>query len=412
MAITKRKTYEQVAYQILAERAYRSVNEVTNDLEKIADQVKDSLSLLKTFQKNIQKAAGSGMLVIDVDRPSAKTSPIGKINNKPQLIKNLEKNFLVIQYLYEAKASLETLEAKLRASNKALGADLSKGLEGVSVLRKKVFKGLTDAFTFLKDEAAKSMPEQFSSFIGKMRLLISRSITYTDATTYSYMFVNGDNLCYSAYIQLRDIIDDKGARLPELYVVVSLEVSSKDANKSKYFLDVMYEFEPPNAGLLTSSIDPTKMASVAQDLAALLNVTHFANSIQRIPVNLLLSPELLTRDTFSSSEYIQTVSMNEASKQIDFWLKPDVTDKSLVDSILKELYLDFKGLVSATRAKLRPAITEKKDKKGVTCYVISFFYIRGSDAPAAGPEDIEFLKERFNLSDKSMTQILQTINRD
>ena len=412
MAITKRKTYEQVAAQILADKAYRSVTEVTRDLDKINDQVTDSLNLLKTFQKNIEKAAGVGMLTIDVDRPSPKDSPIGKKTVKPQLVKNLEKNFLVIQYLYEAKASLETLEAKLRASNKALGVDLSEGLTGVAAVRKKVFKGLDDAFTFLRDEAARTMPDQFAAFIDKMRLLVSRSITYEDSVTYSYMFVNGENLCYSSYIQLKDITDDKGSRLPELYIVVSMEVSAKDSNKTKHYLDVMYEFEPPSASLLTSSIDPGKMASVAQDLADLLNVTHFANSIQRIPINLLIAPEMVTRDLFSYSKYVQTVDVSSETQQINFWLKPDVTDKVLIDDILKQLYLDLKGLATATRGKLRPSVTEKKNKSGAKCQVVSFFCIRGSDAPAAGPEDIEFLKERFSLSDKAMTEILRTINKD
>lgn len=412
MAIKKLRTHEEVAARILAEKVYRNFKAVEVDLEKISESVTDSLNLLKTFQKNVETSAKSS-LVIDVDRPTPKNSPLGKKDKNVQVVKDLEKNFTVIQSLYDAKAALETLEAKLKASGTTMGADASTALTGVAAVRKQVFKGLDQAFAFLNGLASKTMPDEFGAFVDKMRLLVSRTIAFTNESTYSYMFVSKEsNLCYCSYIQLKDVIDDKGARLPELYVVVSMEVSSKSLGTNGYFLDVLYEFEPPSESLLTSKINPLKMASVANEMADLLNVSHFANSIQRIPVGLLVKPGSLEPDLFSYSEHIKAIEVDSGTNQINFWLKPTVQDKALVDKILKQLYLDFKGMIAATRASLRPAITDKKDKSGSKCQVISFFFTRGSNAPAAGVEDVEFLKERFNLNDATVTKILQTINKD
>jgi hypothetical protein len=410
MAIMKLRTYEEVATRILAEKAYRSVREVENDLEKINDTVTDSLALLKAYQKNIERSGSA--IIVNVGEPAPKNSPRAPGGAKPELVKNLEKNFIVIQSLNDARTSLETLEAKLRTSSKTLGGDANQALKSLEVVRKKVFKGLQDALTFVSSEAIKTMPEEFSGFTDKLKILVSRSMTYESVNTFAYMFVNnGTTLCYSTYMQLKDLIDDKGNRLPELFVVASLDLGKSRA-ENKYYLDILFEFEPPSNKLLTSAINPNKMADVANSLADLLNVSHFANTIQRIPIRLLISPESLTRDLFSYSEYIDTIEVpDDGSNQINFWLKPDVTDKPLIDDIAKQLYLDFKGLASSTNAHLRTAFPMKK-KGGVTRQVITFFVIRQSGSPAANPEDLDFLKERFNLNDGTVARILQTINKE
>lgn len=413
MAILKLRTFSEVAATLIAERAYNSIKDVEKDLSKINESVTDSLNLLKQFQKNLETAMGP--IIVDVNSPAPKKSPSGPTNLKPQLVKSIKKNFVVLESLYEARASLETLEAKLRASSRALGSEnngSAKALVGLQEVRKKVIKGIQDALTFLSAEATKTMPENFAEFIKKMGILAKRSLTYESANTFSYLFISKEEtLVYTAYLQLKDLIDDKGARIPELFIVISLDMGATK-NSNKYYLDVLFEFETPSDKLLTSEINPMKMSGVANNLAELLNVSHFANSIQRIPIGLLLNPAKLTRSMFSYSEYIDTLEVtDDGTNQINFWLKPDVVDKPLIDDIAKQLYLDFRGLISSTRAKVRTAFPQKK-KGGVTRQVITFFVTRESGSPAAQPEDVEFLKDRFNLSDSTVVRILQTINKE
>jgi hypothetical protein len=407
MSVKKLKTHSEIAAQEFAERSYTTLKQVQTDLTKISESVSDSLSLLKVFQKKI---ATANNFVIDLSTPDVKNSPTGKSNLKPSLVKNLEKNFAIVRSLWESKDALGALEAKLRMS-KALGADSNTALAGIASVRKQITQGLADAGNFLSNQAAKTMPEEFALVIKNIQKLVSRAIAYGDTTTFSYLFPDGDNLCYCSYIELKDVIDEKGSRIPQLFIVVSFVLGSGLMGKKTYFMDVLHEFEPPSNALLTSEINPAKLATVANELSDLLQISHFANNIKRIQIDLLISPESIKRELFSFSEHIAAVESNSEEQQLNFFLKPTVRDKALVDKIQQQLYLDVKGLVVKTRARMRAAITEK-EYKGVKSTCISFFILRGTDAPAASAEDLDFLKERFNLSDKAVNQILININKD
>jgi hypothetical protein len=407
MSVKKLKTHSEIAAQEFAERSYTTLKQVQNDLTRISESVADNLSLLKDYQKKI---AVANNFVIDLSTPNVNNSPVGKSNLKPSLVKNLEKNFAIIRSLWESKDALGALEAKLRMS-KALGSDSATALAGIESVRKHIMQGLTDAGNFLSNQAAKSMPEEFALVVKNIQRLISRAIAYGDSTAFSYLFPDGDVLCYCTYIELKDVIDENGSRVPQMYVVLYCTIGSGMMGKKTYYMDVMHEFEPPSNSLLTSEINPAKMATVADALADLLQVSHFANNIKRIQINLLIAPESIKRELFSFSEYIAAVESNSDEQQLNFFLKPTVKDKALVDKIQAQLYLDVKGLVVKTRARMRAAITEK-EHNGAKCTCISFFILRGKDAPAASSEDLEFLKERFNLSDKAVNQILVNINKD
>lgn len=408
MAVKKFKTHSELAARELAERNYTSLKQIQDDLGKIADQVNDNLSLLKNYQKRIETASDS--YVIDLSTPNVHKSPVGKSSMKPTLVQELERNFLIVKNLWELKQTLGTVEARAR-STKSLGADMSKAISDAASVRKQIDRALAQAGEFLANQATKTAPAEFTKVVQSVQRLVSRSLAYADTTTYTYLFPNGPELCYTSYIELKDVMDDKGVRVPEMYVVISLSIGVGALGKKTYYMDVLHEFEPPSPSVLTSVIDPAKMATVATELADLLQVSHFANSIKRIPIRLLIAPDSLDRELFSFSEYVQAVESDPDTQQLNFYLKPTTTDKALIDKIQQQLYLDTKALLAATRARMRVAITEK-EYKGAKCTCISFFILRGKDAPAASVEDLEFLKERFNLSDKAINNILVNINKD
>ena len=408
MAVKKFRTHSEIAAQELAERNYTSLKQIQEDLAKIAEEIQDNLSLLKNYQKRVETASDS--YVIDVNTPNVYKSPVGKTSMRPQLVKELERNFKIIQNLWELKQSLATVDARAR-STKSLGGDMARAISDAASVRKQVDRALEQAGQFLASQADKTAPQEFVLVIRGIQKLVSRSLAYDDTTTYTYLFPHGEDLCYTSYIELKDVMDDKGVRVPQLFVVVSLTIGGGTLGKKTYYMDVMHEFEPPSPAVLTSVIDPSKMGTVATELSDLLQVSHFSNSIKRIPIKLLISPDKVDRELFSFSEYVEAVESDPDTQQLNFYLKPTTTDKALVDKIQQQLYLDAKALLSATRARMRVAITEKT-YKGAKCTCISFFILRGKDAPAASVEDLEFLKERFSLSDKAIMNILVNINKD
>ena len=407
MAVKKLKTHTEIAAAELAERTYTTLKQVQTDLEKIATSVADNLNLLKAFQKNIETAAND--YVIDVSTPNVHTSPVGRSNFKPELVKSLNKKFAIIQSLWVAKAALATMEAQIRSA-KTLGSDQSTALSDLVSIRKSITRGLEEAGQFLQRQTEKNAPEEFVTSVRNIQKLVARCIAYGDTTTFSYMFPQEANLCFCSYIELKDIIDDKGVRVPALYIVVSLVLSPGTMGKKQYFMDVLHEFEPPSEAILTSEINPAKIATVANELADLLQVSNFSNSIKRIPISLLLNPEKLKPEMFSSGEFIATIGSTENG--LFFVLKPTVQDKAVVDKIQAQLFLDVRNLIANTRARMSPSITFDTNEDGAKCTKITYNFIRGKDAPSASKEDLEFLKERFNLSDKAVNAILVNINKD
>ena len=407
MAVKKLKTHTEIAAAELAERTYTTLKQVQTDLEKIAISVADNLNLLKAFQKNIETAAND--YVIDVSTPNVHTSPVGRSNFKPELVKSLGKKFAIIKSLWVAKAALATMEAQIRSA-KTLGSDQSTALSDLVSVRKSITRGLEEAGQFLQRQTEKNAPEEFVTSVKNIQKLVSRCLAYGDTTTFSYMFPQDANLCFCSYIELKDIIDDKGVRVPALYIVVSLVLSPGMMGKKQYFMDVLHEFEPPSESILTSEINPAKIATVANELADLLQVSNFSNSIKRIPISLLLNPEKLKPEMFSSGEFIATIGSTENG--LFFVLKPTVQDKAVVDKIQSQLFLDVRNLIANTRARMSPSITFDTNEDGAKCTKITYNFIRGKDAPSASKEDLEFLKERFNLSDKAVNAILVNINKD
>lgn len=410
MAIQALKTYQELESRVLAEKSYRSIKEVERDLDKIADMVTDSLSLLSLLRKNMVRA-GSFNFVIkdeDADKPPA-NSPNAKKDGKVRHLKELNQNFAVVQQLFDAKGALETLEAKLRTANRDMGSDVNKGLADIEKIRKTIFKGLDTAFAFLNKEAAETIPPAFAAFVDRVALLVSNMITYKDAGLYTYMFAKDNDVYYCSYLQLKEVIDENGDKLPELFIVTSALIND---TTSEYYIDLLFEFEPPSPKLMTSKVNPAKIATVGNELADLLSFSHFANSIKRVPIDLWLDTKHIKRDIFTSSELINSVEFNEDHCQLSFWLKPTVTDKTVLDKLTTQLYLDVKGLMTATKARLRiiPA-KQHEDPAGRSCYVIGFMLIKVSDGPAASIDDVAFLKERFGLSDTAVTTILKAINK-
>lgn len=409
MAIKKILTISELKANVVADKQYRSLKEAQRDLKIIENMIDDSADLLNTFQTTLT-TAGTTEFTLTNDTTSVQTSPKPK-QGKIKSVTTLQKKFRVIHQLYDAKASLESLEAKLRMASRDMGMDSAKAIEDLVRVRKKMYATLDEAFKFIQGEALRTLPPLFGAFIRRLERLVSRAIAYDSAVNYTYVFVadNGD-LCYSNYLHLNNAIDDDGDTIPDLIIIASLRIAQK-GGATTHFLDVAEQFEPPSDKFFTSVINPDKMQTVAMKMADLLQVTHFANSIKRIPIKLLLSPGNITPDLFSYSDKITKVEVDDSNNQLLFWLKPQVKDKAEVNSIVTQLYLDTKGLVTSTRARARVAMTEKTNSKGNKCWVISFFLIRGDNAPSASVDDLEFLKDRFSLPDNAIREILKTINK-
>lgn len=426
--------------RVLAERSYRNALEVIKDVTSIAEAVKDALAMLDKFQHTITASKLSTIRSVAVPKPGrpitaattkfvidsddvVKNSPKAKALTQADIKKlgsELNKNFIVVQCLFDAKRSLETLEAKVKASYNDMGPSAAQAVKAIADLRKALFAGLNKAFSFLNKEAVRSQPSEFVTLNKKLLTIASRALAYKEAKAYAYMFVadaaTGD-LAYANYLELNDVIDDKGNKVPKMYIITSCSISAdigKDGSPlfKGFYLDMQYEFEAPSSDLFVQAIEPTKINTVVTALADLLTVAHFANTLKRVPINLLVNPSAVKPGLMDGKNYIDRVEMNDELMQIDFVLKPTVTDKKITDDLVQQLYMDVKGLVTSTRARLRISQSTRNDSEsGAKVHVISFFLVKADNSPSATPDDMAFLKNRFNLDDKAVTRALEIINK-
>ena len=388
-----------LAKKILAEN-FRSVEDAVRAVEKINDEVSDLLNLQKQYQKQVATVTAAG-LMLEVNIPSVKTSPaidtkgIDKI--KVASMEKLRKNYAIVQDLWHTRTSLDAMESKIRTSFSGKAVDPTKAISEVAKLKKRVDQGLQEAFAFLRDLAAKHVPAKFEQFNEAICKILEKSIAYSKASLYTYLYeVNGDPT-FSTYIQLQSVTDEDNNYFPSIFIVTSFCTGKNPG----MYLATMQEFVPPSDELLMKQVTTIKEAINA--INTLLSLDHFTSSIGSLPIALLLKDRSIKRELFVYQQYIKSIEISE--DQIVFVVKPEITDKNQADAVIGQIWKDFQSLVRKTNAKLRMAI-----KKGPKSFILTFFFVTASDAPQADESDLAFLKERFNLADATMNNIIRTIN--
>lgn len=388
------------AKKILAEN-FRSVEDAVRAIEKINTDVSDLLNLQKQYQRQVATVTAAG-LMLEVKLPSIKTSPsisTKDIDIKVTSMEKLRKNYSVIHDLWNTKTSLEAMESKIRTSFSGKSVDTTKAIAELAKLKKRVDLGLKEAFAFLRDLADKHAPDEFTRFIEAMCSILEKSIAYTKATLYTYLYeVDGDPT-FSTYIQLQNVTDEDSNFFPNLFIVASYRTGSTAPG---LYLSTLQEFVPPSANLLMKHVKTVKEATGAMHV--LLSLDNFNSSIGSLPIQLLLKDRSIKRELFLYQQYIKSIEVQE--DQVVFVLKPEITDKNQADTIISQIWKDFNSLVRKTNCKLRMAI-----KKGPKSFLLTFFFVTQSGAPQADAEDLAFLKDRFNLSEDTLRSVIKTINQ-
>lgn len=383
-----------IAKKILAEN-FRFLDDALRAIEKIGKEVDELLGLQKQYIR--QTAA----MVLTVNLPSVKNSP--KIpedkagNIKLVGMEKLRKNYAVVRDLWETKESLDLMETKIRQAFTGKDVNTEKAVAELAKLKRKVEIGLNEAFSFLKNLADTNLPAKLASFNQATFSILEKSIAYETSTAYSYVYEVEGDLCFSTYVQLAKVIDDDGTYYPELYVVTSYRTGSEIS----LYIGVLTTFVPPSSRLMMK-----KVASVKETVRALnilLSLDNFATSIGSLPVAMLLKSPTIDKGLFLYQQFILSIRIEE--DQVVFTLKPEVTDKAMADKIINQIYVDFKGVVRKTNAKVSMAI--KKAKK---CFVLSFYFRTQNDSLMATEDDLSFLKDRFQLSDTTLKDVVKVIN--
>lgn len=383
----------------IAGASYRFVEEVMRDLKRIAEDLQATDQLLRVTRR--QTAA----MLFRVDEADIKQSPEllkpGNIKVSTQDMKALRQNYEVTHRLYDTLQSLDTMAAKLKGVFAPDSKESQRAQSEVERVRKSVLKQLDEAFTMIQSLAQSKAPKEFTELCTSVNRIIEKSLAYDDSTSYIYLYEVDGILCFSHYAHLKNCTDESGEMFPNLYIVTSMKVSQPP----QFFINTMKDFEPPSKAQLVKKVDDLK--SIVRSLSILLDLDGFENAMGRLPLPLLVKPSDVRPQLFSYEQYIGAVVVDEDTGNLEFRLKATVTDKALVNKIATQLHVDTRGLIRKTQGKPRLRMTIKKVLRS---YTITLYLQKMDDAPAAVPEDLEFLQTRFHLTEGQIEQVLRVVN--
>lgn len=375
---------------------FKNLDDVTRLLKKMGRRVSEMLELL---QLNKQQMVEAGMrLQITPDGVTTGGSGVS-IDTEPAetiRVKNMDalrSKYRVLTELFQSKTELDAMEAKLKVNFAKQNPE--RALAEINRMRKTVLAGISDGFAFLQTTAKQHMPRKLDLLSKGMVSALEKSLMYTSGTMYSYVFVDdAGDLCFTKYLHLKELEDESGRMFPELFITMSYRTGADAAT----FVGVQHNFTPPSDDLLMRRVKSIKDALTA--VSTMLELDSFDNTIGSLPLDVLLSPKAIQKNLFSYAAQVQSLDVDEHS--IVFNLKSTAAEK--VAEIASQLYKELNGIQRRTNARLRMAV--QRDKKPT----IHFKFVPMKNAAPITPDDLEFMKLRFGVSNEELKKISRIIN--
>lgn len=370
-----------------------TLDDVMRSLKKLSQKVSEVLQLHRITQDQMVTAGMHLEIRMDdspKNSPRVREGDSDKVNIKN--MKALREKYSVLRELFHTKTELESMEASLRVN---FAKDVpEKALRELEKLKKDVLRGITEAFSFLRDVASEHTPRKLELLAKGVSSAVEKSILYKKGTLFNYVFEVEGELCFTYYLQLQGVEDENGKVFPELFLTMTQRLGANPG----FFVGLQHHFTPPSEDLLMKRVKNIKDALNA--FSTLLELDSFENTLGSLPLDILLNPKSIVKDLFSYKDQIRSLDVDEHS--ITFNLKSTADDK--VSEIASQLYKELNAVQRRTNARLRMSVERGKQPK------VYFKFVPAKGSPAVRPEDLEFMKLRFGVSDDSLSKITRIIN--
>ena len=388
--------------KILADNP-RTLEDAMRSLQEFGDKVEEIIQLRKQFARQLK--AASFTLTVDTsaeDKAMLKNSPVPVPTSKIAVkdMESLRKNCAIIQELWDVREAFEANAVSVRQTFANRGKDVDKFLAENAKLKLRIDKELEDAFTMISGLAQANLPPKMIAFNHMIVNALRTSIQYDEVKQYNYLYEVVGDLCFSTYTHLISVSDDEGTYYPALFIVSSCRIGVTPAT----YVAVLTKFVPPSERLLMKKVTSSKETMRA--LSMLLAMDNFSTSIGSIPIATLLKGPV-KRELFLYQNLIKSITVDE--NEVKIILKPEVTSMPEVGRIIDQMQLDFQVATKKTGTKMTRKV-DKPMRSDAKCYIIRFFFNPPNDVLWATPEDLQFLKERFQLSESTLNTMVRTIN--
>ena len=241
-------------------------------------------------------------------------------------------------------------------------------------LRTKAKSQLRDNLAFIALVSKPHLSKANNSYASSIFNLVTREIKNTQAIVSAYCILNNNNkLVTNYYLHLKSSLNNLGFIIPNLYIGLHIEGKSVCVSLNQ-------EFEIPNKNSLTDTVKPSEVKS---RIHASLHDEQFSTSLN--------VPDSNPFNIVSYQAAIKSVTVT--AKLLTFKL----ADKNLLASnVVSNIY---KELVALTRSTGHKVILSTNNLD------LNFSFIKTSSCASINSYDLEFMRDKFNLSESKIQKI-------
>ena len=385
---------------------FRSLEEVKKYLAEQLQQFRDDKQMVDKSMHQLArisvKAALPGVKIMDfsgdggVKKGTKRTLnvnfPVVKVPDAEQL----QKSYKMAERMSEQYKALLLNENNLKMNFKnATNKNFEAMMGSFTKLKTDMEETMRKLFSMLHEVAQKHAPKEYLTFVETIakELESNDHVECESLDTLTYVALDKEGkLIFAGYIILKNAVSDEGRIAPHIYITIKWTVGG-DVE-----IFVEHEFIAPT--LLDSGIVVSNLHQAGKAITHQLTLEGFSSQIGSLPVALQMKEPVggLRREAFSAAPYIQGIHAEK--HELCFVLK-DV-NKTQRDEIKSQLFQEVRALLNKKRG------TKIRMRDEGPNVIFTFADIDHSDGIT--PNDLEFLADRYHLTDTQLRKIVNNIN--
>lgn len=378
-----------------AERFVDELGLEISDIEKLLDQQQDQV---QASVKQLKVLAESFNLVVnDSDDKSVTKLNLGNDKVKvPGGVKQLKTNYALLQELIAKEEALANSETVILLTFKD-DPKTKPLLTKIQQLKDKVSKEKDNIIAFLNDIATSTVPPSFNKYVFSVAESIVDHISLTEDQydVYYYLTTVDNCLLYSAFIELRDVVNSDGEQINVMYIALHWRVGTDKVEQSMR-LSLSYAWSDPVELFNDSKLPVTSVANAIDTADKMLEAEDFAVDIGVQPLSNKLKQGIKLNQ-------IDLSALNLQGKIKKLEVEPDeiiVTlarqPKDQLKEIQAQIYLGVQKLF-VRGTKLRMVVSSN----GLTLKFTVTNYTQGKQFTS---QDIEYFKS-WGLTERQIKKI-------
>ncbi len=384
---------------------FRSLNEAQRFVDELGLEIADIEQLLDQQQEQVQasvkqlKVLAESFNLVFNDSSNNSVTKLNLSNDKvkvPGGVKNLKTNYALLQELIAKEEALANSETVILLTFKD-DPKTKPLLNKIQQLKAKVSKEKEQIIAFLNDIATSTVPPSFNKYVFSVAQSIVDHISLTEDQydVYYYLTTVDNCLLYSAFIELRDVVNSEGEQINVLYIALHWRVGSDKVEQSMR-LSLSYAWSDPVELFNDSRLIVTSVANAVATADKMLEAEDFAVDVGVQPLSKKLKQGIKLNQIDLS-----TLNLQGKIKKLE--VEPDeivVTlnrqPKEQLREVQAQVYLGVqKFFVRGT--KLRMSVSSN----GLTLKFVVTNYTQGKQFSS---QDIEYFKS-WGLTERQIKKI-------